>query len=281
MAAGTENSRSLARSVERASQHELFLMDGLLSAPSPVLLVVTERAIAARFALALHAGSAPWNDRPARVGSLRELDLARIDAAAGEFTRLLAELAGTDDWIYLPDIDSLVETMAGQRLLDELMASVGRGEPAAVITSTTPERLPKVQAEAPRLMGFACALQVAGDSDRAGPTYAPSIVLRSTDPTDVGWVVAVRYGLTKPIRTDAGTTDNFGDGRFELIDSIKMIGRDGEPPLGLLVSLKADAFTVSQENAAFASATLAAERLVGRQLGREEHLVAARGIFYS
>jgi len=269
-------------SAERARQHTLFLMDGLCTAPSPVLLVVADVATAVRFALAVHSGSARWDDRPARSGRLLELDLARIAAGpAGDFTELLAELAGTDHWVYLPDVDSMVESPAGRRFLDELMDSVGGGEIAAVIASSTRDQLPKVQAEAPRLLGFASLLRGPDDAEPGGLTYTRSIVLRSADPTDLGWVISVRYELTGAIRADAATADISTDGRLQLVDTISMVGGDGEPPLGVVISLTPDAFTVSQEDAAFATAELAAERLVGRRLGREEHVTAARGIFYA
>lgn len=266
----------------RAGQHTMFLMDGLCRTPSPVLLVVCEESTAGRIALAVHDGSMGWADQPARVGKLLRLDLAGIAAdPASDFTALLVELAGTDHWAYLPDVDSLLEFSTGHRFLDALMTAVGAGEVAALIASTTPERLPKLHAEAPRLAGFATSVRGPDDSGPGGLTGARSIAIPGNDPTDVGWVVAVRYELTGAIREEVDAADVSADGRLQLVDTVEMVVQDGEPPLGVFVGLTPDAFTFSQEDAAFATAALAAQRLVGRPLGPEEHVIAARGLFYA
>lgn len=256
-------------------QHVIFLLEGLCRAPSPVLLVVGAAETAAQIALALHDGRGRWDERPARVEGLLQLEPARITAdPAADFTELLAELASTDHWIYLPNVDSLLDSAAGRRFLDELMNSVSSGGVAAVIASTTSERLPKVRAEALRLIGFASTLSLDAYS------YTRSVVVEASDSTDVGWVVAVRYELTEEIRGDADTSDVSTDGRLQLVDTIHMVTRPNEPPAGLIVGLTPDAFTVSQEEAAFGSAAAAAERLVGRRLRPEERVTAARGVFY-
>lgn len=267
---------------ERANQQMLFLMDGFCRTPSPVLLIVGETAAATRIALAVHDGSTRWDSRPARVGKLMRLDSAAIAAdPVGDFAALLAGVARTDHWFYLPDIHSLVESPVGGRFLDDLMTLVGDGGAAAVIASTTREHLPKLQAEAPRIMGFASILHHPVDSDSAGLTFFRSIVVRSTDQADVGWMVAVRYDLAGAVQTDTSLAADPADNRLRLVDAAQMIVRDGKPPLGAIISLTPDAFSVLQQDAAFATASRAAERLVGRRLGPEERSIAVRAIFYA
>ncbi|WP_030722431.1 hypothetical protein [Streptomyces sp. NRRL F-2580] len=265
-------------SPEAASeQYQLFLLDGLRRSPSPLVLVVREAATAALVALRLHDGGTSWDERPARIDGLLQLDLASLVAGgADRATSLLTELATTDHWAFLPNVDTLVESEVGRGFLDGLIVSVGQGEIAAVIASTTPERLPHLQKMAPRLMGFAITLPVG-----EGKATYRSIAARSTNSLDTGWVVAVRYELTGDIQREMDAAGPAADGRLHLVDSMSLVKRETGPPLGLLVDLSADAFTASQGDAAFATAALAATRLVGRPLRPGEQVTAARGIFYA
>jgi hypothetical protein len=95
-------------------------------------------------------------------------------------------------------------------------------------------------------------------------------------------VVAVRFELGAPITPDA----DFQTGAdiaaaSELVDTFYVVESEDEPPLGVMVGLKAEAFTVTQEDAAFATATKASQRVVGRRLESGESVKAARGIYYA
>ncbi|MFF4427120.1 hypothetical protein ACFY04_41350 [Streptomyces sp. NPDC001549] len=76
------------------------------------------------------------------------------------------------------------------------------------------------------------------------------------------------------------SADLASDGRLHLVEAMDLITERGRHPRGLLVRLTADAFTASQEDAVFATAELAARRLLGRPLNPGEHITAARGLFY-
>ncbi|MFD5564441.1 hypothetical protein [Kitasatospora griseola] len=267
-----------ALSPEAASEeYQLFLLDGLCRRPSPVVLVVDEATTAVQVARHLHDDSTAWEKRPPRIGKLLKLDLASLAATSADgATALLSGLAGTDDWIFLPDVDELVDSEVGSGFLTGLEVSVGGGEVAAVIVSTLPERRRRLAQAAPRLIGFATTL--AGGK----ATYTRSVAAPSTNPTDTGWTVVVRYELTGGIQPETDPADLAADGRLHLVETLNLIyKREGEPPLGLLVGLTADAFTASQEDAAFATAELAARRVLGRPLSLGEHITSARGLFYA
>jgi hypothetical protein len=267
---------------ERDDQRRMFLLDGFCRSPSPVLLLVGVGPAASRVASAFHNGTLPWDDRPARVGRLLELDSVKMAAApAGNLADLLTELAGTDHWIHVPEVGSLAGTPAGRRVLDGLMAAVRDGGVAAVIASTSHELLPVVRAEAPRLMGFASMVRFPDGSEPGDHTSCRSLVACSLDPADVGWLVAVRYELTGPVGQDVGPADGDAGSALQLLEAIEMITREDGPPFGVIASLKPEAFTASDEDAAFATAALAAERFVGRPLNPGEHVVAARAVFYA
>jgi hypothetical protein len=260
----------------------MFLSDGFAANPSPALLVVAEEAAAGQVALAVYNGSLTWHNRPARLGRLMRMELERIaSSAATDYTPMLAEVADTDHWLYLPDVDSLLTSLSGRRFLDVLMTWVGDGNLAAVIASTTREQLPELHAKAPRLMGFADALHVPNDSGTGGLTSTRTLVVPTTDSDDVGWLVAVRLELTGPIQEVAEQPDVSTDDRLRLVDTVHMVVDDNAPPVGVLIGLTPDAFTVSQEDAAFTSAALTAERLVGRPLAPNEHITPARAIFFA
>lgn len=257
-------------------------MDGFCTSPSPVLLLVGDARTASKVASAVYTGSGSWDDRPTRVGRLLQLDPVSIATGpADSLTERLAELASTDHWIYVPGIASLLETPVGRRFLDELMASVGSGGIAAMIASTPRELLPTLRADAPRLLGFASMLRLPDGSDPGGYTFCRSIVTRSADSHDVGWMISVRFELTEAVRPDPEPASGAVESALQLVDGIQMIIRKGMRPLGVITSLKPDAFTAGDEDAAFTTATLAAEQSVGRPLGPAEHVVAARAIFYA
>lgn len=219
---------------ESERQTSLFLMDGLCTAPSPVLMVVGDVGMVGQVALHVHDGSARWDDRPARVGRLLRLDLAGVAGyPADTVGALVSELAGTDDWAYLPDVGVLLESSAGRHFLDKLMTSVADGGVAAVIASVTREALAQLTVECPRLMGFATVL-APSDSEPGGLTYTRSIVSNSVNPEDVGWLVVVRYELTQDIAADADSATTPTDGRLQLVDNIHLIVRDDVPPLGVI-----------------------------------------------
>gem|GEM_PF-6505876 len=265
---------------ESELQTMLFLMDGLCRAPSPVLMIVSDVEMAGKVALAIHDGSAPWEDRPQRVGTLLRLDLAGIAGFPADAVATLAsELGDTDDWLFLPDIGVLLESPSGRRFLDELMRSVANGGVAAVIASVSREVLARLPVECPRLMGFATVLNP-GEAGAETLTYARSIVSSSNNPEDVGWLITVRYELSQKIANDPDSPITLTDSRLQLVDRIQMVVRDDAPPLGVIISLASDAFSVAQEDAALETAAIAAKCLVGRALRRDEDVVAARAIFY-
>ncbi|HET9168110.1 MAG TPA: hypothetical protein VFN97_01705 [Actinospica sp.] len=267
---------------ERTRQQTLFLMDGFCASPSPVLLIVGDAQASSKVAAAVYTGSGPWHDRPTRVGKLLQLDPASIATGpADSLTEMLATLESTDHWIYVPDVASLSATAVGRRFLGELMASVGNGGIAAMIASTPRDQLTTLRADAPRLLGFASMLDLPAGSDPGGYTSCRSLVTRSADPDDVGWTVSVRFELTEPVRSDARPASGPVWSALQLVDGIQLIVKDGAPPLGVLASLKPDAFTAGDEHAAFTTAALAAEQSVGRPLRPGERLVAARAIFYA
>jgi hypothetical protein len=68
---------------------------------------------------------------------------------------------------------------------------------------------------------------------------------------------------------------------MELVDTAQVIGSADGPPLGVIIGLSAEAFTVSQEAVAFATATKTAQRVVGRPLEAGESVTATRGIYYA
>lgn len=261
-------------------QHSLFLIDGLTSAPSPVLLIVDDESVATAVALAIFDGTAGWKERPARKDRLLRVDGSTIVtlAPAGRAV-ILAELAASDHWIYLAEVDRLLDTPGGRDFLDQLAVSLGEGGPAAVLASATPDRLPALRAGALRLLGFATILQHRGESSVGGRSFVRTVVAESSDRTDIGWVVAVRYELSAPMDPDRGGGPS-QDGRLHLVERLAVVDRPGHPPAGVLVTLAADAFSVSQEDAVYATATAAAGWLVGRPLGAEERVVATRAICY-
>lgn len=241
------------------------------------MLVVGEPATATVVALRLHDGSASWDERPARIDGLWRVDAASLVAGgAVRAASVLTELEASDHWAFLPDVDTLGDSEVGRGFLDRLIVSVGQGEIASVIASTTPERLPCLQRTAPRLMGFAITLSVDG-----GRASYRSIAARSSDSLDAGWVVAVRYELAGDIHQEGAAVDAAGDGRLHLVESLGLVKRERGPALGVLVGLSADAFTASQEDAAFATAQLAATRLISRPLVPGEKITAMRGVFYA
>jgi len=266
---------------EQGRHYTLFLLDGLSRSPSPVLLVVADAVTAGHVAVAVHNGTAEWADRPTRADRLLQLDVAKLAAARTDTSvALLTELASTDHWILLPDIDRLVDSLPGRAFLDDLVSAVGRGEVAAVIASTLPERLADLQAEAPRLSGFATAVRGPG-SGPGGKTTTRSVVVPGNDAADAGWIVAVRYDLSGPVPPNGDTAAPSTDGRLRLVESMRMIVKADGSPDGVIVSLKPEAFTVSQESAALAVAELAGHHLIGRSLTPGERVTATRALYYA
>ena len=261
----------------------LFLMDGLLRNSSPVVLVVADPSIALPFANELYNGSVGWDKLPKVEGSLFRLETTRVARLNAEQVRSLChEIAATRRWLYIENIDELLDSSGGHHFLVELANSVARGEPAMVIMTTQPEHLDRVRAAVPRLAGFAKTVEWSGQTDSASASQLTSIVAKAQDRDDSGWIVAVRFELAGPISPDASFDgDPASAGVLQLVDTVQIIDSADAPPEGAMIGFSPDAFTFTQEAAAFAAAALAAQRVIGRALQPGEWVTAARGLYYA
>jgi hypothetical protein len=260
-----------------------FLADGLLHNSSPVVCLVTDASTASAVALALHAKSPDWAELPKAEGRLLrfETDTA-AELSDQQASALCAELAATEHWLYIEDVDVLLDSRGGRHLLTALLAGVANGDLAAVIASAQPDSLNRLRSDALRLMGFALIVEGPGPSGAFELSRSISVVREAQDRDDTGWTIAVRFDLTSPITPyadyDAGAAIA---GAVELVDTAHVIEPPDGPPLGAMIGLRADAFTVTQEDAAYATATMAAQRLVGRLLKSGESVKATRAIYYA
>lgn len=266
-------------------QYVLFLLEGLLRSPSPVILLVVDRSVARSLALRFHAGSVGWDELPAPSGSL----LAFETGAAAGLTRqtardFCAELATTTDWLYLEDVEELLDSPGGNYFLAALLDHVANGDIAAVVAATQPDNFSRLRSKAVRLLGFAIVVERPEGTDGLQYYQANTFVRPAQDRNDTGWMVAVRFDLTSPITPDADfTADAAVAGAIELVDTVQVIQprEPDRPPEGVMIGLKPDAFLVTQQAAAFATATMAAQRVVGRTLRPGENVTATRALYYA
>jgi hypothetical protein len=257
-----------------------FLLDGFRRNPSPLVVLVTEPSVARGTALRLHQGAGS-EVLPEAHGGLVRLETEKSAGLSSQQARgLCAQIAATEDWLYVDNIDVLLDSSGGKHLLTALTDSVASGDLAAVIVSTRPERFERLRSGAKRLMGFAVIVEKDPDGGFETSTSI-TIVREARDRSDTGWMIAVRYESVGPITPHA----EFDPGAdisdaVALADKIYVIG-SVEEPLGAMVGLTADAFTVSQEDVAFATATKVAQRLVGRRLEPGEIMKVTRAIYYA
>jgi hypothetical protein len=254
----------------------LFLLDGLAARPAPVLLLVTDRELAGEFARRVHSENGAWPDAPATRNRLLAVDPAAIakqpEAAADT---LLDHFAGTADWLFAPDIDQLTGSPAGRRVLAGLPDAVRAGAITAVLASTSADGLTRLRSAAPRLTAFAQTLE-------SGRKYVTNVMVSpSTDPTDHGWTVLSRLDLTAERGPVSTATDRTTRASIELTEQIQMIERGGDNTAGVLIGFLADAFTMSQAEAALTTAAIVARHLVGRPLRPDEKVTAVRAIYHS
>jgi hypothetical protein len=260
-----------------------FLLDGLIPSPSPLVLLVTDSASAMTVATQLHAGLVDWDELPAATGRL----ISFATDAAAELTspkarELCEELVATGHWLYIGDVDTLLDSVGGKYLLDALLKGIASGELPTVITATRLDLVSRLRSRAIRFMGFAVTVE---GPDAAGEfefSHSTSVVRPAHDRNDTGWVVAVRLQLSSPISPEADPeTEAAAAGVMELVDTAQLVDWPDRPPAGVMIGLRPDAFTVGQETAAFATAAKAARRVVGRPLLAGESVTAARGIYYA
>ena len=207
----------------------------------------------------------------------------KLERAAGLSSQqardVCANVAATEDWLYVDNFDVLLDSSGGKYFLTAITDSVASGDLAAVIVSTRPERLKRLRTGATRLMGFAVIAEQCPDGSFEASTSI-TIVRETRDRSDTGWMMAVRYELSGPI-TPYAEFDPGADisDAVVLADKMYVIGSLNEPD-GAMISLTADAFTLSQEDVAFATATKVAQRLVGRRLEPGESMKVTRTIYY-
>lgn len=265
------------------NQYNLFLVEGLIRDPSPVLLIVDAAPIAQGIAGEVYAGRSEWDEQPEARGRLLWFDpVTAAGMSSQEVHGYFSELATTDDWIYIGDLDMLCNSSGGQRFLAALLHAIARHEVAAVLASATAERISDLRLLAPRLMGFATLCQRATDEHPGGLIRTTSLVLNFDNALDTGWVVAVRFDLEAPM---APTTEFSGDdavaGAMQLVESVHLVEGRGLPPAGAMIRLKPQAFTITQEATAFTTAANAAKRVIGRPLSLGESVTATRALYYA
>jgi hypothetical protein len=258
-----------------------FLLDGFRRNPSPLVTLVTEPSLAQEVALRLHQGAAS-DMLPEARGGLVCLEAGRGAGLSSQQAHdACAQVAATEDWLYMDNFDVLLDSSGGKHFLTALTDSVANGDLAAVIVSTRPERFERLRSGARRLMGFA----VIAEGPRPDGTFEAStsitIAREAKDRTDTGWMIAVRYELAGPI-TPYAKFDPGADvaDAVVLADKAYVIG-SAEEPFGAMIGLRADAFTLSQEEVAFTTATKVAQRLVGRRLEPDESMKVTRAIYYA
>jgi hypothetical protein len=264
-------------------EYSAFLVDGLLRNPSTLVLLVTDPSTALVVALRLHDGSADWAELSKAHGKLLRFETDRAAGLSRQQARdLCAELAATEDWLYLENVDVLLDSSGGRHFLGALVKSVADGDLAAVIASTPHEGAERLRSGALRLMGFALTVEGPGPDGAFEGSRTTSVVREAQDRSDTGWAIAVRFELTAPI-TPYADFQPAADvaSAMELVDTAQVIGSADGPPLGVMIGLSAEAFTVSQEAVAFATATKAAQGVVGRLLEAGESVTATRGIYYA
>jgi len=266
-------------------QYSLFLLEGLLRNPSPVILLVTDRSAALSLAQRFHAGSVSWDELPAPSGSLLAFETGAACGLTSQTARdVCAELAASTDWLYIEDVEELLESAGGSYFFTTLLDHVAGGDIAAVIVSTQPDNFSRLRSNAVRLLGFATVFEHSDGTGGLQFYRANTYVRPAQDRSDTGWMVAVRLDLTSPITPDADfTTDPAIAAAMELVSTVHVIGfrEADQPPDGVMIGLKPDAFLVTQHAAAFATATMAAQRVIGRTLYPGENVIATRALYYA
>jgi hypothetical protein len=262
----------------------LFLIDGLLQNPSPVVLVAADPSLTSSFALKLHSGSVDWDELPKDPGRLLSIKTATVVGLDGDQARSLCrDIAATPHWLYIENFDEMLDSAGGQEFLAELTSSVARGELAMAILATRPEQLDRVRSALPRLLGFAKLMEQSGQAGSFEASQLTSIVVpTSQDRDDSGWMIVVRFELAEPITPDITFDgDPAAAGAMELVDTIRVIDSEDAPPIGAMIGFSPDSFTFTQQTAAFTAAALASQRLIGRTMKPGERVTATRGIYYA
>jgi hypothetical protein len=165
--------------------------------------------------------------------------------------------------------------------VERLWTAVTGSRLAALIVHVDPERYEDLRSRHYRLFLGAITTQIspAGEIEKS---QERTLVLPATDRSDTGWVVGVKYQLSEPLSVTHGDplTGSL-DGASHLLEDIRVVDREGHPPHGVLITFSADAFLLTQDDAAFKYAQQAAVTIVGRALRDDESAEAVRGLYYA
>jgi len=267
-----------ALSAPADDQYTWFLFDGLRPAPTPVLLVVADTSAAWAAVAAAYRGELPLDFAPA-TGHLLQLAAHEYPGTTEEDAEAFAsELVAGKHWIYVTNIDQLLDAGGGQKLLAVIVEQVAAGALAAVVGSVSKDGYSRLSSHCLRLVAFATTLELSNSARGWVASELDTVVQESLDRSDTGWTVMVRLQLSSAV-----SSDKHFEGEVAAQSAAYLVERMftiGDPPEGVLVSLRADAFTVSQREAAFNAARQVANGVVGRTLAAGEGLTAVRGIYH-
>lgn len=273
-----------------------FLIDGLGRSTPGYLWVSNDgnllREHLQGLALRVAKGGGPddFAGRPLlEIKAERLLDtLVQHEDAAALLMAVVEELAQSGATFAIDHVEVLLDSSAGRGFLDGLLDAVRDGTLGCFLALTDGQGFARVEAEAFRLLGLCTVIQFDDEAPRAVEFRSLVIAATSDDPSDLGWMVAVRCHLAAPAPALAALTagsdvvEAGGIGAFddERVQNLILFDVPDAPARAILVSITPEAADADQIDLAGEIAVDAARTAIWRSLRDDEQLVAVRQIHY-